>query len=107
MTDEGLVRARPASLLAVCLALLPLKASEIVVAGRVIDENDAGIGGAEIAVSVASGGHWHLTTDPTGGFAVRLPAEGSYLFAASYPGYLAAREPDCRSAFRHAQFSWS
>jgi len=73
------------------LAVLPLQAAETVVAGRVIDENDAGISGAQITVRNAAGGEQHLIADPTGGFTVSLPAEGAYLFAASQPGYLTAK----------------
>ncbi len=78
-------------LLAACLALVPLKAAETVVTGRVIDENDAGISGAQITIRDATGEERKLTTDPTGGFTVPLAAEGSYLFAATQTGYLPAK----------------
>jgi len=71
-----------------CFALLPLQAAEIAVAGRVIDENEAGIAGVEVMASDAAGGQWHATTDPTGGFKLSLPAEGPYFFAATETGYL-------------------
>ena len=41
--------------------------------------NDAGIAAAEITVRGPGGEQRHLTTDPTGGFTVRLPVEGAYL----------------------------
>jgi len=76
---------------AVSLALLPLQAADIAVAGRAVDENEAGIAGAEITVANQSGAQWHSTTDPTGGFTFAFPAEGRYLFAATQPGYLPVR----------------
>lgn len=65
-----------------------LQAAEIVVAGRAIDENEAGIAGAEIAVRNQAGQQWRATTDPTGGFTVRVPSEGEYFIAATQSGYL-------------------
>lgn len=62
--------------------------AEIVVAGRAIDENEAGIAGAEVTVRNQAGEEWHATTDPTGGFTFRLTAEGRYSFAASQSGYM-------------------
>jgi hypothetical protein len=91
MTHGERLPKRGCLLLAAWLALLPLKAAETVVAGRVIDENEAGISGAQITVRGAAGDERQLTTDPTGGFTVHLPAEGSYLFAASQTGYLPAK----------------
>ncbi len=62
--------------------------AEIVVAGRVIDENEAGIAGAEVTARSPTGEEPHTTTDPTGGFTLRLAAEGQYLFASSQTGYM-------------------
>lgn len=62
--------------------------AEIVVTGRAVDENDAGITGVEIIVRNPAGEERHATTDPTGGFKVTLPSEGQYLFAATQSGYL-------------------
>jgi hypothetical protein len=62
--------------------------AEIVVAGRVIDENEAGIAGAEVTARNEAGQVSHATTDPTGGFTLRLAAEGQYLFASSQTGYM-------------------
>jgi hypothetical protein len=74
--------------LIVCFALLPLQAAEIAVAGRAIDENDAGIAGVEITAQVQGGGPLRATTDATGGFKIAVPAEGRYFFAATQTGYL-------------------
>ena len=69
------------------LAIMPLHA-EIVVAGRAIDENEAGIDAVEITVRNQAGGQWHVVTEPTGGFKLSLPAEGPYFFDATQSGYL-------------------
>lgn len=69
-------------------ALLSLQAAEIVVAGRAIDENEAGIASVEVTVRNQAGEQWHAGTDPTGGFTIGLPAEGQYFFAATQSGYL-------------------
>jgi hypothetical protein len=75
-----------------CIALLLLcldaQAANLVVAGRAIDENDAGIPGVDVAIRNAAGQEWHATTGPTGAFHVQLPSEGLYFFAAAQPGYL-------------------
>ena len=70
------------------LALLPLQAAEIVVAGRAIDENEAGVAGVEVTVRNQAGVERHATTDPTGGFKFNVPEEGQYFFAATETGYL-------------------
>lgn len=75
-----------------CLILLPLQASAIVVAGRVIDENEAGIVGVEITVRSQAGSHWQAATQPTGGFKIDLPDEGEYLFSAAVAGYLTVKD---------------
>ena len=72
-------------------ALLPLRATEIVVAGRAVDENDAGIAGVEVTARNQAGEERHATTDPTGGFKLSLPSEGQYFFAATQSGYLPAK----------------
>ncbi len=74
--------------LLVWFALLPLQAAEIVVAGRAIDENEAGIEGVDIVVSNVAGEQWRATTGPTGGFKISVPGEGQYFFAGTLSGYL-------------------
>jgi hypothetical protein len=71
-----------------CFALLPLQAADVVVAGRVIDENEAGVSGAEVTVRNQAGVERRATTDPTGGFKLNAPSEGQYFFAAALSGYL-------------------
>jgi outer membrane receptor protein involved in Fe transport len=65
-----------------------LQAGDIVVAGRAIDENEAGVAGAEVTARNAAGEESHATTDPTGGFTLHVTAVGQYLFAATQSGYL-------------------
>lgn len=60
----------------------------MVVAGRVIDENEAGVSGAEVTVRNQAGVERRATTDPTGGFKLNAPSEGQYFFAAALSGYL-------------------
>ena len=70
---------------------LSLQAAEIVIAGRTVDENEAGLAGVEVTASNAAGLEWHATTGPTGDFKLSLPSEGRYLFAATLSGYLPAK----------------
>ncbi len=58
---------------------------------RVIDENEAGISGAQITIRNAAGEERKLSADPTGGFTVSLATEGHYLFFAAQSGYLSAK----------------
>jgi hypothetical protein len=69
-------------------AWLPLHAAEVAVAGRAIDENEAGIAGVDVAIRSRTGEQWHTVTDPTGGFKLTVPSEGPYFFAATLSGYL-------------------
>jgi hypothetical protein len=68
-----------------CFALLPLQAAEIVVAGRAIDENDAGVAGVEVTVRNPAGDRAARHHGPYRRIQVRLPAEGQYFFAATRP----------------------
>jgi len=75
--------------LAMALACgVSLQAAGIVVAGRAIDENEAGIAGVEITVRNQAGEERHATTDPTGGFTLSFPSEGQCFFTATQSGYL-------------------
>jgi len=66
--------------------------AQIAVSGRVIDENEAGIAGADVVARSASGAEWHATTDPTGGFKLRVDSAGHYSFAATQSGYLPVKD---------------
>jgi outer membrane receptor protein involved in Fe transport len=68
-----------------------LEAADIVVRGRAVDENEAGVAGVPIAARNATNQVSQATTDPTGGFIMHLPTEGTYFFSAVQPGYLAVK----------------
>jgi outer membrane receptor protein involved in Fe transport len=74
--------------------MLSLQAADIVVTGRAIDENEAGVGGAQIKVRDAAGHEEHATAEPTGVFQIRLPAEGHYVLEASSTGYFTVKNQD-------------
>ncbi len=78
-------------LAAALLCAFALRGAEIVVTGRAIDENEAGVGGAQITVHDAAGHQISGTTEPTGGFRLRVPAEGQYLLDASSAGYFTVK----------------
>ena len=77
--------------IAAVLCVFSLQASEIVVTGRAVDENEAGIGGAQVTARNAAGQEAHGTTEPTGEFKIRVPAEGRYLLDASSTGYFTVK----------------
>ncbi|HZT30647.1 MAG TPA: hypothetical protein VFA33_12220 [Bryobacteraceae bacterium] len=84
-------------LVAGILALfLPALAGELILTGRVIDENGAGVGGAQVVLSppgepAASGRQFQTVSEPTGVFRLVLPGPGDYLAAAGHAGYFALR----------------
>ncbi len=78
-------------LAALAFCALPLHAAGIVIAGRVVDENEAGIGAVDITLRAAAGQEWHAASGPTGAFQVQVPAEGQYFFAAKQAGYLSVQ----------------
>jgi carboxypeptidase family protein len=69
------------------LAVFPLRAAEITVAGRVIDENEAAVAGAQITVSSAGMSAVRAVSDPTGRFTVAAPTAGDYLVDAECTGF--------------------
>jgi hypothetical protein len=73
--------------LVLCLAALPLRAAEITVTGRVIDENEAAVSGVQITVSSAAVSASHTVSDPTGRFTIPVPSAGDYLFDAECAGF--------------------
>ncbi len=79
--------------LAACVVActVPVRA-EITVSGRVIDENEAGVASAEVTARNQAGQEWHTTTDPTGGFKLRVASEGRYFWGATQSGYLPAKD---------------
>jgi hypothetical protein len=77
--------------LAFVLMAVALRAVPVTLSGRVVDENDAAVGGARITVRAAatavSGMVWQAQTDPTGAFAIILPLPGDYTIDVEREGY--------------------
>jgi hypothetical protein len=77
------------------LSMAPLDAAELAWTGRVVDENETPVSGALVTVRLASvpaTGSWQARTDPTGVFAISLPAAGDYLVGVECPGYYALHD---------------
>ena len=80
--------------LAACLlgCMLSLQAAEIVISGRTVDENEAGIEGAEVVARSQSGEERRATSGPTGIFTLAVAAEGRYYFSATQTGFLQLKD---------------
>jgi hypothetical protein len=71
-----------------CFAILPLYAADIRLTGRVIDENEAGVGGANITVSApALKTPLRAVSDATGRFTLAVLSAGDYEFSAEHEGF--------------------
>ena len=75
--------------MAALLAAGPLCAVEVVLSGRVLDENNAPVGGARVSVTSTAGPRTILraVADLKGGFILRLPACGRYLVEVDQEGF--------------------
>ena len=73
------------------LSTFPLPGADIVLRGRIVDENEVRVEGALVVVRIATGaaaqGYWQIRTDPTGAFSVQLPVPGDYVLHALREGY--------------------
>ena len=70
-----------------CLALvLPAAAAQIELTGRVVNENEAPVGGAKVTVHTGVGA-WLTETEPTGTFKLILPGPGNYMVGVEREGY--------------------
>jgi hypothetical protein len=75
----------------------PLRADEVTLQGRVVDENAAPVPAARVnARPAASGKSWEVQTDPTGAFTLTLPEPGDYLVSVTREGYYALKEHEVR-----------
>ncbi len=76
--------------------ILPLRATEIDLRGRVLDENGAPVRAARVtARSASSSGPsnpMEAQTDPTGAFTLAFPAPGDYLVTVEREGYYALKD---------------
>ena len=77
----------------------PLRAAEVVLHGRVVDENEAPVRAASVNVrpaaapaSAASVNSWAAQTDPTGAFTITLPGPGDFLVSVERQGYYALKD---------------
>jgi hypothetical protein len=75
------------------LIAFPLRADEVTLSGRVVDENSAPVPAARVNVRptvsstiAASGKSWEVQTDPTGAFTLTLPEPGDYLVGVTREG---------------------
>ena len=92
-----------ATLLGLCAVLAlfpsPLYAATATLYGRVVDEHEAPVHAALVAVRAAGAAatgspanSWGAQTDPTGAFTVDLPAAGDYLVSVEREGYYALKD---------------
>ena len=85
----------PARWLVVLLMALPVDAADIVLHGRVVDDNDAAVEAARVTArpaGLATYAAVSVQTDPHGAFELRLPAPGNYLFDVDRQGYYALKD---------------
>ncbi len=96
---EKLNRVRLAGILAVCaLMTIPVRAADITLHGRVVDENDAPVRDARVTArpagvsTVAGANSWQAQTDPDGAFTLTFPTPGDYLVSVEREGYYALKD---------------
>jgi Carboxypeptidase regulatory-like domain/TonB-dependent Receptor Plug Domain len=81
--------------LALCaLFTPPLRADGVIIHGRVLDEDDAPVGSAQVKMhpATASSTSWAAQTDPTGAFTLTLPQPGDFLVSVEREGYYALKD---------------
>ena len=76
---------------AALFACLSLRA-EITAAGRVIDENNAGVGDAQVSCRSSTGETVTAVSDPTGVFTITFPQPGRYLAQVTRDGYFRLKD---------------
>lgn len=70
-----------------CLACAALRA-QVAIAGRVVDENGAAVGGAIVELRAVAGAFLAtVSSDPAGNFRASLPAAGEYRIRAERVGF--------------------
>ena len=75
----------------------PLHATEIDLHGRVVDETETPVRGAQVTIhSAAAPNIWRAQTDPTGMFTVTLPSPGNFLVTVEHEGYYALKDRPVR-----------
>jgi hypothetical protein len=71
---------------------LPLHAAEVILRGKVVDENDAPVRDAAVTLRSTSVGSWETHTDPTGAFLLTLANPGDFLISVAREGYYALKD---------------
>ena len=71
------------------LVALPLRADDVILRGRVVDEDDAPVRAARVTVRPAGA---EAETDPTGAFTLTLPGTGDFLVSVEREGYYALKD---------------
>ena len=84
--------ARSLVLIPILLLGESISQAEILVSGRVLDENNAAVGGARVAFRVGSSESVQTVTTPTGRFELRLPTGGGYIVNVQHDGYFQLRD---------------
>ncbi len=78
-------------LIEIILLMALLAQADVLVGGRVVNENNAAVGGARVAFrpvdSPPSAAAVQSVSDPTGSFSLRVPATGGYLVNVQHDGY--------------------
>ncbi len=75
---------------AIFLATVPLWAGDATLAGRVVDENNAPVGGAIVLLRPVQGqAGIQAVADPTGQFRITVPRAGTYLLSATHADFFA------------------
>ena len=88
-----MLRARFLFLIAIGLLVIPLARAEVLVSGRVLDENNAAVGGARVSFRLSGSlQSAQSVTTPTGRFELRLPGDGEYLVNVQHDGYFQLRD---------------
>jgi hypothetical protein len=81
-----------ALLIASAVLCAPAVRAQVTLIGRVVDEDNAAVPGAQVALTQAGSTlRLEAEADPTGKFVFRLDAPGDYLLAAERPGFFRLR----------------
>jgi hypothetical protein len=77
-------------------AAIHVWAADILLSGRVVDENDAAVAGARVRLlpdgQPESPAPLEVFADPTGGFTVHVPMAATYLVSAEHEGFFPLKD---------------
>lgn len=83
------------TLLTIGVALFQVAHAGVRLTGRVLDDNNVAVAGAQVTLRPAdgpSGIRWQAVTDATGAFFFQLETTGDYLISAQHPGFFRLAE---------------